>query len=285
MSIEIRRDNVLLCGDEPSPFVIKKAEDMRLEIATVPHRHSYYTVLWSFNEAGRHVVDTHTFPFRPQTIWFIAPGEVHCIEPPQPQGVMFLFIPELFPSRTLDSGFLDKLSLFRSHGHPIALSDDNAAALMNHTVAITDAFFSTDTFRMERIGAHLKLFLLECNELLVMQKRKPAKNEPLQHPAVAAFKKMVAEHLHEWHKVDDYAGALCLSSHYLSELFGQATGQSPKEYISAQITAEAKRLALFSSLSVKEIGFRLGFDDPARFSRFFKQHTGFSFQTFRQSII
>jgi len=285
MSIEIRRDNVLLYGDEPSPFVIKKAEEMRMEIAAVPHRHSYYTVIWSFNEAGQHVVDTHTFPFRPQTIWFIAPGEVHCIEPPQPQGVMLLFIPELFPSRAIDEGFLAKLSLFRSHGHPIALSDDNAAALMKHTVAMTDAFFSTDTFRMERIEAHLKLFLLECNQLLVMQRCKPVKHDTCQHPAVAAFKKMVSERLHEWHKVDDYAGALSLSPHYLSELFGQVVGQSPKEYISAQITSEAKRLALFSNLSVKEIGFRLGFDDPARFSRFFKQQTGLSFQAFRQSIV
>ena len=34
MSIEIRRDNVLLYGDEPSPFVIKKAEEMRMTSLT-----------------------------------------------------------------------------------------------------------------------------------------------------------------------------------------------------------------------------------------------------------
>lgn len=284
MSINVRRNNVLLYRGNPSPFVIKKAEEIQLEIATVPHRHTYYSILWSFNEAGRHIVDTHNFPFHPQNIWFIAPGEVHCIVPPQPQGVMLQFVPELFPSLSMNEGFLSKIALFKSHGHPLFLSEENGAELMQHTVEITDAFFSSDAFRMERIEAHLKLFLLKCNELLLLQKRKLIKDTTKQYPIVASFKKLVREHFREWHKVDEYANALCISSHYLSELFASETGQLPKDYISSQLILESKRLALFSDLSVKEIGFQLGFDDPGNFSRFFKRQSGLSFLSFRQSI-
>ena len=134
-----------------------------MNIATSPHRHNYYTLLWSFNNAGRHVVDSHVYPIYPKTIWFIAPGEVHCIEPPQPQGVMIQFIPEFFPAKSVNGEFLARLELFRSHGRPLILSDDGAAALMPHLVAMTDAFLSSSPFRMDLIEAHLKLFLLECN--------------------------------------------------------------------------------------------------------------------------
>lgn len=284
MTITTRKEGTLQYKGIVSPFIIRKTEEININVATSPHRHNYYTLLWSFNKAGRHVVDTQSYPFSPQTIWFIAPGEVHCIEPPQPQGIMIQFIPEFFSTKLTNEDFLSRLDLFRSHGHPIVLSDSSSKILMSYLIAMTDAFFSSDPFRMDSIEAYLKLFLIECNKLLPQQ-NKIVTDEKYQHPAIATFKKMVTEHLHEWHKVNNYAEAMCLSSHYLSELFKQITDQSPKEYISTQLITEAKRMALFSGLSLKEISFSLGFEDSTHFSRFFKKRTGISFQNFRRTII
>jgi AraC family transcriptional regulator, transcriptional activator of pobA len=285
MIANIHKENTLLYNSIPSPFIIKKAEELRMQIATIPHRHSYYVILWSFNNVGRHLVDTHYYPFRPQNIWFVPPGVIHCIEPPQPQGLMLQFIPELFFEKSANDGLLSKLDLFRSPGAPLSLSEECTSILMKHAVAMSDAFFSSDYFRMEKIKAHLKLFLIECNEQWLLQQKKDIKDEQRNHPAATTFKKLVSLHLHDWHDVDHYARELCLSSHYLSELLKEAIGESPKKYISSQLTIEAKRLALFSDLSAKEISFSLGFDTPAGFSRFFKEQTGLSFQAFRQTIL
>ncbi len=283
MTINTHNESMLQYKGSISPFIIKKTEDINLNIATTPHQHNYYTLLWSFNKAGRHVVDSHIYPICPKTIWFIAPGEIHCIQPTQPQEVMIQFIPELFPAKSITGEFLERLDLFSSHGHPLVLSDDDVAALMPHLMAMTDAFLSSSPFRMDVIEAHLKLFLIECNSLIPMPEHSQ-NEEKFQHPAIALFKDLVGRHLREWHKVDDYAEALCLSPHYLSEIFRMATDQSPKSYLSAQIIAEAKRMILFTDLSLKEIGYDLGFDDSAHFSRFFKLQTGMSFQDFRLSI-
>lgn len=284
MTINTRNESMLQYKGSISPFMIKKSGEVNLDIATQPHRHNYYMLLWSFNKAGRHVVDSHIYSIFPKTIWFIAPGEVHCIEPPQPQGVMIQFIPEFFPLKSITGEFLERLDLFHSHGHPLVLSDGGVAALMPHLIAMTDAFLSLSPFRMDIIEAHLKLFLIECNSR--MRLTVPQKNEGKnQHPAVLVFKDMVGIHFREWHKIDEYADAMCLSSHYLSEIFREATGQSPKNYLSSQIIAEAKRMVLFSDLSFKEIGYHLGFDDSSHFSRFFKQQTGLSFQDFKMSIV
>jgi AraC-like DNA-binding protein len=42
----------------------------------------------------------------------------------------------------------------------------------------------------------------------------------------------------------------------------------------ARVLLESKRLLYFSSLSVKEIGYELGFEDDSYFVRFFKRLTG-----------
>jgi len=48
---------------------------------------------------------------------------------------------------------------------------------------------------------------------------------------------------------------------------------------------EAKRNLSFSKKSIKEISYELGFEDPAYFSRFFKNHTGAGPQEFRGTAI
>jgi len=48
-----------------------------------------------------------------------------------------------------------------------------------------------------------------------------------------------------------------------------------------RLVLEAKRKLSFSHQSVKEISYELGFEDPAYFSRFFKNHAGIAPQDFR----
>ena len=85
----------------------------------------------------------------------------------------------------------------------------------------------------------------------------------------------------EQHSVQYYAEAVNSSVGKLSELAKQVLGKSAKEVILDRILLEAKRLLLFSDLSVKEISFAVGFDNPHHFSRAFKNRTDTSPSEFR----
>ncbi|MCC8173154.1 MAG: helix-turn-helix domain-containing protein, partial [Odoribacter sp.] len=60
------------------------------------------------------------------------------------------------------------------------------------------------------------------------------------------------------------------------------TGKTPKLYIDERLTLEAKRLLSYSLLTVKEICFELGFDEPTNFGKFFKKQTGITPVAFRK---
>jgi len=47
---------------------------------------------------------------------------------------------------------------------------------------------------------------------------------------------------------------------------------------------ESKRLILYTDKPAGEIGFELGFEEPAHFSRFFKKMAGITVSDFRKSI-
>ena len=61
------------------------------------------------------------------------------------------------------------------------------------------------------------------------------------------------------------------------------THQPPIQLLHARILLEAKRQLVYTPLPIAEIAYRLGFTEPAYFSRFFSQRVGMSPRRYRVS--
>jgi len=73
-----------------------------------------------------------------------------------------------------------------------------------------------------------------------------------------------------------YASELGLSPTHLNRIVKQCTGRNIQMLIIGKLIDEAQRELLFTQIPVQEVGYRLGFSDPAYFSRFFQTQTGVS---------
>lgn len=80
-----------------------------------------------------------------------------------------------------------------------------------------------------------------------------------------------------------YAAALDVSLTTLRSACARITGTSPMALLDQRTLLEAKRSLIYSGNGVAEIGYALGFGDPAYFSRFFTRATGVSPSAFRAS--
>ncbi|CAM4168897.1 AraC family transcriptional regulator [Paenibacillus alkaliterrae] len=63
---------------------------------------------------------------------------------------------------------------------------------------------------------------------------------------------------------------------YLNRAFKQVTGQSISRYINAVRINQAKELIETTPLSIGEVGYLIGINDPYHFSKLFKKHAGLS---------
>ena len=99
---------------------------------------------------------------------------------------------------------------------------------------------------------------------------------------VLSFRKLLMEHLSKNRQPSYYASLLNISTVYLNEVVKKVTGMSTALYIKGEVVLQAKRLLCNTTLSVKQIADRLGFDDEAYFSRLFSKATGVSPVAFRQ---
>jgi AraC family transcriptional activator of pobA len=101
---------------------------------------------------------------------------------------------------------------------------------------------------------------------------------------VAAFRDQVEQRFRQTRRVADYAGAVGVSHTHLNRLCRQVLGRSALAVIEERIALEARRLLLFSTLSIKQIGAELGYDDPGYFSRFITRMFGMAPAALREQM-
>ncbi|MBN4053861.1 4-hydroxyphenylacetate catabolism regulatory protein HpaA [Haliea sp. AH-315-K21] len=96
------------------------------------------------------------------------------------------------------------------------------------------------------------------------------------------FSNEIETHLHEhWH-LYEYTRTIGVSASRLYQICKRISNSSPKKIIRERLLQEVKRMLTFSSLSSNEISYKLGFNDPAYFSRFFKAQTGMTPHSYRK---
>jgi AraC family transcriptional activator of pobA len=76
--------------------------------------------------------------------------------------------------------------------------------------------------------------------------------------------------------VNYMASQLNLSPKYMSDLLKQETGKTALELIHLYLISEAKNMMVTGDLSISEIAYQLGFENPPYFSRLFKKEVGLS---------
>ncbi len=113
-----------------------------------------------------------------------------------------------------------------------------------------------------------------------------ASNNPLagsgrQAELVARFRQLLEADFHSNKPMEDYARALKVSPSRLRAACVEITDRPPLQLVQDRLLLEAKRLLLYSNMSVAEVGYYLGFDDPGYFTRFFTRATGISPRGFR----
>jgi len=128
------------------------------------------------------------------------------------------------------------------------------------------------------------------------QKLQPASTLPTQHKGTDRVASIFIELLErqfpietlyqkpELRTASDYANRLSVHVNYLNKALKESTGKTTTEIISQRVLQEAKILLRHTNWNVSQIAWSLGFEEVAHFSNFFRKHTGFSPNAFREEL-
>lgn len=197
-----------------------------------------------------------------------------------------------------------------THGFVVSMTDDLPREAARREPGISELFESAMTLELPRdgdavadLGQCFSMLMREFGEprpgrslalegllraMLVQALRLPETCRQRAERAVAPrrrlvsrFRELVERGFCESLTLADYAAALGVSQSRLRNACLDVADQSPMQIVHGRILLEAKRELLYTSKSVSEIAYAIGFDDPAYFTRFFSQRTGTSPSKFR----
>ncbi|KAA1246497.1 AraC family transcriptional regulator [Aquimarina sp. RZ0] len=271
-------------------FGISKMEDIytkRNGKFDEPHRHNYYTVLIINKALGFHKIDFMSYNLSNKQIFFVGPGQVHqLLESEKSLGFVMTFSNQFLIENSISMSFIDGLNLFQNYDQnpPLLPDQEQFDAIENFTNQIFALFNSDAKMKNLSIGAFLKLLLIECNNICEINPNDIDMGAS-GYNLIRAFKTAVDKNYKKEHATSFYAKALHITPDHLNRTIKSKIGKTAKEYIQSRIIIEAKRLLYFTDASNKEIGYELGFNEPANFSAFFKKCTQSSPSNFRKNKI
>lgn len=112
----------------------------------------------------------------------------------------------------------------------------------------------------------------------------PVKNQHVRHDNLQIFHRfnaLIEDRYREHWPLSRYAEAMGVTEARLNDICRRIADLPSKRLVHERLMQEARRLLLFTASSVNEIGYQLGFKDPAYFTRFFSREAGMTPSEYR----
>ena len=99
---------------------------------------------------------------------------------------------------------------------------------------------------------------------------------------IAKFRAAIERNFLQHVGVEVYCHGLGVSESQLRRACLRVTDRPPLALIHLRVLVEAERQLRYTAMSVRQVAYLLGFEDPAYFTRFFRRRAGLSPREFRR---
>jgi AraC-like DNA-binding protein len=250
-----------------------------------PHRHEHYELFWLRGPA-RHINDfeDYAIPAERSALVLVSPGQVHrWTGTASIRGTMVSFTQAFFDGASGGSSRLAELDWsFAGASPPVLVADARLEREAAPLVACCEAEFA------ERGPGWLDVIRAQLVQLLVFSQRawrrrtpRDAAPEPSRRLA-RGLRGLIEAKFKTQPTVAALARELAVTPGHLSEVAKALTGVTVRDLLAQRTLLEARRLLLHSELSVSEIAYALGYEDPSYFARRFRRAAGLAPGDFRE---
>ncbi|WP_452599732.1 AraC family transcriptional regulator [Pontimicrobium sp. MEBiC01747] len=246
------------------------------------HRHDFYFILIVKKGLGNHEIDFVNYELSDYSVFIVRPGQVHQLELRSDSiGYMIQFNSEFYsPIEKKPNVLLQKASTKNFY----QLKEEGFLRLDMLLMSISNEYKSKSEEYKEVIKSNLQILFIELMRLRNTNTKGSANKDLYVQERLEEFLQLLETNITSEKQVSQYANMLNLSNYQLNSITKQTLGKTASELINEQIILESKRYLLATSNQVNEIAYYLGYEDVSYFIRFFKKHTGYSPEVFRQKL-
>ncbi|MEQ8924603.1 MAG: AraC family transcriptional regulator [Fulvivirga sp.] len=281
--------------EQDAEFTIDSLLDIHSDIPfqSPIFRTNYYSFIFIKNGKGNYTTDEHTFEYEPNTIYFTNPGHLKAFEFYELHDAYLITLSEEFLKTNVHKDvFLEFPFLLAEMVPPQSLEKEKFEEIEVLYKHILKEYKGNSKYKFKLIGNLFVVLLLKIKEQF-WSNYYPLEEGNRSSQIVKKFKESLESHYKDLAKGEvqsafqpqDYAAIQNLSANYLSEVIKSKTGKSITAWIIDKSVSQAKALLKNPDISIKEIGYSLGYSETAHFTNFFKKNTGTSPSKYRKSYL
>ena len=234
-------------------------------------------------------VDLKTYAVKKPSLFFVSPDQyLELTKTTKEPGCFIFYNRDFYCIQIHDEEVACNGLLFNNiHNMPmVALEKEEVPFVRYIFNQMEEEFVLKDASLEEMIRTYLKQLFIRSARL--WKKQHLDKELVQQNSDLDFFRKftlLVEAHYKQKHNVADYAELLYIAPKTITHKFKRLHLPQPNDIIKNRIILEAKRLLVHTTLTAKQIGYELGYEDPAYFSRIFVQKTGETLSGFRTKFL
>lgn len=247
-----------------------------LEKIEAPHRHDYFSMYLLVAGETTQFIDFQEYVVQANALIMMRPEQIHFhVKARNAKLLQIKFREQFLIALTNRNNWLD---IFNND--VIALDQDVTASFMRF-VDLMDKEYQEDVKNKEIIS---KIFSALLDKISIHLKNIDSGESKHNKSIYKDFKRLLERNSLEEAKVSEYAKRLFISAGHLNDVVKEVTGKNAKTIINEQRILEAKRLLYWTTTPIREVAYKIGFDDPTYFTRFFKKHTGMLPSEFQRKL-
>jgi len=222
-------------------------------------------------------VDEKDFKLKPGEVITITSGQFHSIHHTKSKGFVLEFTLDFFCKDDKDIELIFHNGLF-CHFAMNEVIAVNKVVVEEQLTLIQEELEKQPYQHLISIHSRIELILVAINRAKVKRGDEIWKPDAL----FLKFLEAVRNNFEHNYSVSELAKLVGTTELKLNELAKLHAGKTAQNVIYGLVASEAKRLLTYENLSIKEVAYQLGFNDPFYFSNFFKKQTKFSPKQYKE---
>lgn len=269
-------------NDKPDDFyfqILHSNDTKDLFGTKMPHiKYPYYLAAIIKNGQYKVSVGLSEFEMKGYSIVFAAANQIYSWEELSKDAAYYYltFSPSFLLNDYSNKKILNELSYFSLSNKPFLNLNKKQGEFL---YALFEKIYNECNSANKNKDSIIRLQILEMllsAEQIFDEDKKEQTVQSVTADLIYKFKALIETHFKEHLSASDYAEKLTIHPNYLNRTTKSQTGKTSSELINERIKLEAIALLMYSSMTVSEISYELGFEEIAHFSKFFKKLTGVS---------
>ncbi|WP_298777462.1 AraC family transcriptional regulator [uncultured Polaribacter sp.] len=249
-----------------------------------PHQLKFYNLIFFTEGTGRHFVDFKWFSIKKNSLIYLTKEQVNAFDfSKNLNGFCIIFTEEYFVNcfSNLPKDFIFRL--FNPQLFSPILQIPNHSDFKIYFNLLQKEFKNLKSFNQKAIIESLFIILVSKVESIKQSQTFYIK-ETSKIKIFQNFTSLIEKHFSKSRSANFYATELNITYKHLNIICKHLVNKTAKNVIDDFIILQAKRNLINSNLKISELSYKLGFDDPTNFSKYFKKHTDLTPKLFLKSI-